>query len=292
MIVDRLIYKIKDVSSTDFEKFRLGLDKLETAGKIPRIRFEIGQGASEYHYNLHISQGEGAVYIGWEHNTAKPNIVRGELSYDMKVEYNPQKLNESIRSAIEWIQDAFDGRQHLVTSLDLAHDMDVPRDNIVVVPTTGREENRYRSDRYYGFKSKDGYLKVYDKNRERREKVGAKEFDPDRPFWTRIEYTMKLKGGVSVDDLKRLELPEPPYRIWNVSGEEFEHVKPEIRACIYAVRMGYMQFKDFSRYKRPQIEKAFDRCEELALGSLIEDSWKDICKMVERQILKPDLLTL
>jgi len=285
--MDKIVYMIDNVSLSDFQKLKDDLGELEYKGKLSSVVYRVGTGISEYHYNLHIGHGEGAVFIGWQHNASRPVFVGSEKLWDMKIEYNPSKLLEWHTVALRCLQSNFVWHDRRLITIDLCVDIEVHKDSIFVF-ARGKEENRYRGDRYYGYKSNHGHLKVYDKKRERKEKAGIDVFPEDEMYrdLTRIEYTLKFDKGINYAMFKLIDpltiASEYQFKIINdINGLS---VKAEYRACILAVLWGQMQVKQFSRYTRPHIEKALADCEELALGSLAEGSWKTLLNSIHKNM--------
>jgi len=290
--IDKLIYMIDFISPSEFQEFKDKLSELELRAKICSVNYKIGTGVSEYHYNLHIGRGDGAVYIGWQHNTSKGEYVGSSKVWTMKVEYNPAKTSVEHEEAIALLQKMFCEHTKRLTTLDFCFDVEIDTNSIFVFPKTGKEENRYRGDRYYGHKSNTGYLKVYDKKRERLEKANIYVF-PEDEMWrelARIEYTLKIENGITLDLFRLINVKDigNEYDI-RIFKEYDEKIKPEIKACIIAILWGQMQVKDFGRYTKPHIKKAIENSEELALGTLIQGSWTNILNIINKHLYKYEL---
>src|SRR5688500_16670495 len=85
-----------------FNDFLIGLSNLEAQAYCPEIKRWVGKRASEYHHNVMIGDGEGAMIVQYKHNS-KPER---EPFYSVRVEYNPQKVNV-VGFAIDWLKECF-----------------------------------------------------------------------------------------------------------------------------------------------------------------------------------------
>lgn len=275
VILDKLIYKILKVTMDEWDSFLKDLNYYETWLFCDSVKREIGKGASKYHYELRIGLGEGAIFIGFKHNMSK-NIGH----WDIKVELNPQKSDKHKVVIENVIQQHFKHHHKVVTLLDLAIDVEYSTKDILVLPKYAREENRYRGDRYFGNKGKHGYLKVYDKKRERKEKANV---EVPQDVLTRIEYTIKFASeGVTFQLLRKLEvLTESEYTIYLIN-KELDNTDVLIDCAVNSILTGHKQFKDFGRYQKEKIKKALSQLDTLESGQLIKAHWDSIVDMARK----------
>lgn len=254
--LDRVVAIYPEVRLSDFQRFFDEAEYLERHGLTERVARWIGKGMSEYHYNVKVGDGEGAVMIQCKHNSARERQGR----YDMRVEFNPQKISQEKRLALGlthrfaliegWTASKVD-----VTLMDIAVDLPFDPRRVMVISKTGREENRYRGDRYYGRKGEHGRIKCYDKKRERKERAGEEiAFD----HLTRVEFTWR--GRVRLERLESVVLGfDDLYAVWILGGEKPE--KAEVRAFIAAIQAGVIQFKELTRTNQRKVKEALESAE-------------------------------
>lgn len=276
--LDRLVAVYKNVSTYAFGKFVIELDYHEKNGLIESVRHWKGKGVSEYHHNFKVGDGEGSVTIQYKHNTQPERQQR----YNMRIEFNPSKVSGHKDNLFHLIQSRFgkgeNGRTIInITMMELAIDVEVNPKTVMVFPKQGREENRIRGDRYYGMRGRHGRLKVYDKKREREEKG----FTVDAKKLTRIEFTWK--GEVKLERLESVELGAGKLydiRVWR--NEKVE--KAEVNAYIFAIAMGHLQLKDFTRTNQRHIKEALKDCETLGLDGAFDyrlpEIKREVCELL------------
>lgn len=277
--LDRLVVIFKNISTYAFDRFATELNYHEENGLIEQVKHWKGKGISEYHHNFKIGdKEEGSVTIQYKHNT-KPEKER---HYDLRIEFNPSKVNEHKERLFHLIQERFAvseiGRTLInVTMMELACDVEVDHKAVMVFPKQGREENRIQGNRYYGMRGRHGRLKVYDKKREREEKG----YKVDVEKLTRIEFTWK--GEVRLEDLQTVELgADKLYEIKVWRDEKVE--KAEIRAYLLAIATGNIQLKEFTRTNQKHIKNALESCETLGFDGAFDyrlpEIKKEICGLL------------
>lgn len=205
----------------------------------------------DYHYNLRVGSGSGAVFVGYQHNAEKS--VSG--SFTLKVEFNPSKPTKEQEMLLNVFKTTFKDKEILVKGLDLAFDVQEPKEKIFVFSLTGRSQDRNKGTAYFGTRGKTGYLKVYNKKKELEEKQGETvEYD----YLTRIEYSLRMKDAItlsmfsSVDNFSINEL----YKIHLIEDENA--LDPFMKAAFFSYLNGYQDLKEFSKYQRNKIKKALD----------------------------------
>jgi hypothetical protein len=276
-IIDRVVAVYPDVSEKDFQRFFDELDYLETHGFVEKTERWVEKAASKYHYNIRVGKGEGALIIQYKHNSA------GEREFhDMRVEYNPQKLTREREMALGpahrfALIEGWAASKVEITMMDIAVDLPVDPRRVMVLSKTGREENRFRGDRYFGSKGEHGRLKVYDKARERREKAG-KEIGHEL---TRVEFTWR--GRVRLERLESCELGSNKLYEVKILGEKAE--KAEIRAFIAAIQMGVIQLKELTRTNQRKVKEALSAVEGVDLERAFEVAKGDIKRELERVLV-------
>ena len=228
--------------------------------------------------NITFGNGEGAIYVGWRHNSFRRNR---ELANKLKIEFNPSKCHpEYVLFSI--FKKLFTKNHKKITMLDIAWDVAVYKDSIIVKAKTGREENRLNGSRYWGTPGSNGRLKIYDKKKER-EKVGVKI---NQPLLTRIEYTWKMNKGISIESLDEISIkPSEFYDLYLVNFKQnnekqlSKQKQAKILSMVYAIQQGWFQLKDFSRTAQEHIKKALECHSKLPLDQSIQESMKTIKKI-------------
>ena len=277
--LDRVVLVFKNLSTYAFERFCKELEYMELNGHIEAVKFWIGKGVSEYHYNFKVGDGEGSVLVQYKHNSKQEKGSR----YDARVEFNPAKVGKEKGRLFDIIQQRFTiagtGRTIInVTMMEIAYDLKVNHKAVMVFPKQGREENRIQGNRYYGMRGRHGRLKVYDKKREREEKGHKVEEDE----LTRVEFTWK--GEVKLERLETLKLGADKLYEVKIYGGERVASKAEIRAYILAIATGNIQLKEFTRTNQRHIKEALESCETLGMDGMFDyrlpEIKAEICNLV------------
>lgn len=278
--VDNVIFYVEKVTPFQFENFLKQLDLGELHGKIQRVKYKMGTGASEYHHNLYVGEGGGAIYIGYEHNSSP----RGQNSYRLRLEVNPSKHStEQLNAAKEWFigifVQSFWGNTKLIKGIDLAFDVPIALDRLHAISLTGRARQQFKNTVYFGTSGKHGRLKMYDKKAELKKKQGI---EIPEEHLTRIEYSIRMGEPVTFQLFSKVGNMniDKEYQISEFKIGETEGL---IKACVLAVISGEMELKEFTRTYREKTKKALadmgllelDRAYSNAHGALMDTihSW-------------------
>ncbi|MBR3335690.1 MAG: hypothetical protein IKG26_01560, partial [Bacillus sp. (in: Bacteria)] len=231
---------------------------------------------------IHIGHGEGAIFIGWKHNSANEKD-----SYDMKVEFNPSKFenNELQKDGYEKVFEIVFGtlnkvlksNKRVVNGMDIAFDMERSMSDIVSYSKTGRQQDRHKGTIYYGNRNKNGYLKIYDKKKELLAKFGRLV---ESEFLTRIEYSWRDSDGVVIDEIRK----SPPFSIdesYVFSILDLKNVRGALKACLICYSNGTMDMKEFPRRTKESIKKALEEMDHLAVDTILQDCWLSILENIK-----------
>ncbi|MFY4652857.1 hypothetical protein ACOVJV_29135 [Bacillus pacificus] len=241
-----------------------------------------GTSIRDYHRVIHIGHGEGAIFIGWKHNSANEKD-----SYDMKVEFNPSKFenNELQKDGYEKVFEIVFGtlnkvlksNKRVVNGMDIAFDMERSMSDIVSYSKTGRQQDRHKGTIYYGNRNKNGYLKIYDKKKELLAKFGRLV---ESEFLTRIEYSWRDSDGVVIDEIRK----SPPFSIdesYVFSILDLKNVRGALKACLICYSNGTMDMKEFPRRTKESIKKALEEMDHLAVDTILQDCWLSILENIK-----------
>ena len=255
--LDNLVYYVDNVSQTAWERLTLELHLGEHQSLLPNVYRKIGTGASEYHHNLHIGQGGGAIMVSWKHNSERELSV----NYRMRVEFNPAKQTKM--NDWFWIQFRTITHQYnkYIKQMDIAFDIPTHVNNISAISLTGRDRSLFKNTRYFGSSGKSGRLKIYDKKTELENVQGISITDE---VLTRIEYTKKYDEPIALTLLESQEdlgINEE-YTISNFNLGDNEGI---IKASILAIQNCEMEMKEFSKSYKVKIKKAFADMEKFDL---------------------------
>ncbi|MGH0854914.1 hypothetical protein, partial [Bacillus cytotoxicus] len=283
--LDRLMIKFEDVTERQFSDVLTKITAKQIFISNTIIHEHHGTSIRDYHRNLHIGHGEGKVFIGWKHNSAKEKD-----SYDMKVEFNPSKFeNDEIQKdghekvfkvVFDTLNDVLKANKRLITGLDIAFDIERSMSDIVSYSKTGRQQDRHKGTIYYGNRNKDGYLKIYDKKKELLVKFNRLV---ESEFLTRIEYSWRDSDGVVVDGMRK----SPPFSIdelYSFSILDLKNVKGTLKACLICYSNGTMDLREFPRRTKESIKKALEEMDHLAVDTILQDYWLSILENIKKYI--------
>ncbi|WP_461202941.1 hypothetical protein [Anoxybacillus sp. TBDG-1] len=243
MSLDRINFRIEDVHVDDFQRFSDSLDIVEKMGFL-NVRRDFGKGHSEYKYNFHIGQGDGAVYVAYHHNSENAKLVKER--FHVKVEYNPSKHDRNDFKQFWLCMSDFSMFRKSIKSVDIAFDIPVPISNVVVVSTTGKAMNKYQTTMYFGQRSSNGFLRIYDKAKEEGKKDEVK---------TRIEFTLAFPPETTFQLLQSVSSYDV-FEQYIVSVVQYDKLDAELACVLYAINSGFRSLKDFTRRKQEKIKNA------------------------------------
>lgn len=263
---DMMNLRYEQVLEFEFLAIRREIEKLYANGEIVDYRFTEKTGATDYRHNIYIQPGfshEGGIYIGWCHNSSKPNQL---MSYDLKIELNPSKMNyltDENHKKTEFINDIkiykilgpiLDKKVVRIIEFDIAIDLKIKLDDLVSFARQGRSMNLIHGTRYYGVKHKDMFLKVYDKAKERKEKTGL-DVGTDL---TRLEFTIRPStgNGLTFSGLQKYLIDIDKYYSFALYPNNITDVS--IKSYIHSILSGYLQFKDFNHRQKKKINETLE----------------------------------
>ena len=280
--LDRLMIKYKDVTEKQFSDVLSKISSRQIFLPNTHINPIHGTSIRDYHRVIHIGHGEGAIFIGWKHNSANEKD-----SYDMKVEFNPSKFenNELQKDGYEKVFEIVFGtlnkvlksNKRVVNGMDIAFDMERSMSDIVSYSKTGRQQDRHKGTIYYGNRNKNGYLKIYDKKKELLAKFGRLV---ESEFLTRIEYSWRDSDGVVIDEIRK----SPPFSIdesYVFSILDLKNVRGALKACLICYSNGTMDMKEFPRRTKESIKKALEEMDHLAVDTILQDCWLSILENIK-----------
>ena len=267
-----------------FEKFCNKLTAHQVFIKETPIIHRLGTSIKDYHHNIHVGQGDGAVYIGYKHNASK-----SVMSYDMKVEFNPSKFQNQdyhvddvkviYKIVFGSLCKVFEKNKKCISGMDFAFDFTLPMNKIIPYSLTGRQQDRHKGTIYYGNRGKHGYLRQYDKKKEMQEVQGIEIEDE---YLTRVEYSLRLPEGVTINDFRRKK-----FRIDELYGFavlDTKKLKGTLKACVLAYTTGLMDLKEFPRRQKENIKKALKEMEVLDLDHILESRWEFVLDTIKYYI--------
>lgn len=309
--VDRVVLKFKDVTTDEFNNLQNSLIDLMESGYLYNVKSYQNASARSYLYNINIPVDEvvateGAIYIGYLHNSNK-NRLNGN-SFNMKMEFNPNKATHINQMVLLAIKQCLKNKQVELTDLDIAIDVPYPIKDVYSVSNKSRNTSSNNTTRYYGEQHKHGYLKIYDKTKERldfiksvnkaRKKQGLDELDikdyvPDHEV-TRIEVTLcpscksdevdkKAKEGVTFKQLQKHRFDFDSLYSIGVYGEDQDMV---FRCVMYAIMdsMSGIEAKDFPRGQKNKLKKQRNELQEtngFRLNYILKSCWQQLCESIE-----------
>lgn len=284
MILDNLILSVKHVTFDKYQAFmkELGADLMTydviEHNEAPLTAYTKNT-AREYHYNAIVGQGAGASYIGFQHNSERYNVLTG---CSMKLELNPNKETEEQKVLANTFRKHFEGYTIYIRGMDLAFDLEVEQENLVIVSQTGRHQDRHKGTIYFGTRGKHGYLRSYNKKKELKEKQGI-EIEADS--LTRIEFCMRMKDGVTVNTLECLDLEiNNLYQVSLLNKEELGTMEPVTKAILYSYLNGYQDLKEFTRTYKLKIKKALSNMNPVDLDQEFENAKADIKQVILKYV--------
>lgn len=270
--LDNLVFYVEMVDRDDWSRFIQRISQCEENGELPPVYHWIGKGYSDYHYNMNVGSGGGAINIGFKHNSVRENATR----YRMRVEFNPQKDGGRFRAFWDTLNSVFLTNSKLIKQLDLAFDYDVEIKRLFAISLTGRQRSYFKSTQYFGSKGSSGYLKIYDKKTELKDNQGVDIIAEHR---TRIEYTLKLEDPVTLHLLSKASTTiNSEYKIVHL---DVEKLTGELKASVLAIYHGWMKYGEFTRTTKTKIKKALESMESLDLDHAYKKAQPKIIETVK-----------
>lgn len=252
--LDMINMRIFSVHIDDFNSFLADLDYFEMVGALPTVKRTMGNKSySDYRYKINIGSGDGAVFIGYQANSVNAKVAKEK--FDMKIEYNPAKHDFKKYSMLWKAMSRFKGFRKGVKGIDLAYDFGLKITDIVPISLTGKQPNRLYGSYYFGQKGSSGFLKIYDKAKEEKEKGKVSEGSEQVPK-TRFEFSIVFDEPLNLQLFSKIDDFELN-KLYCVSCPELLEMDDEIQCYIYAIKTGFKTYADFkSRRKKEKIKKA------------------------------------
>lgn len=269
--LDNLIFYIDKVMPATFETFTAFLSEQEMQGNFTKINQWFGTSIKDYHHNLKIGDGAGAIMIGYKHN--KEQEKQG--TYRMRLELNPAKRNEEHERFSKILTVLFKGHPKLIKGLDIAFDLPVPIGALIPISLTGKYKGTYDDTIYFGKSGKNGRLKIYDKKKEMLHKQGK---EVEQLHLTRVEYSLRIEDPITVQLLKTAVIQfNKEYQISLLNMDKLEGL---VKACVIAVSDGKMQIKELTRTYQNKVKKALASMETLDLDHAYTSARNDILNII------------
>ena len=263
---------IEKVSKAEFQTFCMKLSKGEAFGEVMEVRESIGKGYSEYHFNLNIGQGEGAIRIGYEHNSCAVS-----KAYTMRLEFNPSKQSEKDYEGFWRVFKAlFKGHVKKIKQVDLAFDIAVHPFQLISTSLTGRQRTILKDTTYFGSRGNHGRLKIYNKRKEIENRTKTKFLDDSE--LTRIEYTYKFDVAVTAQMFSKTRLGFSEQ--YKVAMLDVNDMSGELKSMVLAYHHGMVQWKEFTRTSKNKVKKALDNMILLDLDHVYSKAVDDTVKRI------------
>lgn len=279
MVLDNLILNVKQVTFNKYEAFIKDLrEELVTWEVLEHNQTPLATYTKatvrEYHYNAIVGRSDGAVYIGYQHNAEKYDVIKG---CSMKLEVNPSKENKEQTILTEVFKKHFEGYEIFIRGMDLAVDLETEKNSILPVSLTGRHQDRHKGTIYFGTRGKHGYLRIYDKKKELKEK---QKIEITEESLTRIEFCARIKDGLTLKDLEILDWEMNDLYQVSFLDESKLPADPITKAILYSYVNGYQDLKEFTRTYKTKIKEALSNMSQLDLDKLFENAKPDIRKIL------------
>jgi hypothetical protein len=270
MLLDRINFRIEEVHVDDFQRFLDSLDTVERMGLL-NVRREFRKGVSEYAYNLHIGQGDGAVYIGYRHNSANAKMEKER--FHMKVEFNPNKHSFDEYKQFWLCMTDFREYKKGIKSIDLAFDLyGVSIDSIVPVSLTGKWMNKFQGTFYFGQRGSYGFLRIYDKAKEEGLKDEAK---------TRVEFTIEFPEATTFQIFQSVSSYDV-FEQYIVSVVDYDKLDAEMACILFSLHHAFRSLKEFSRRKQEKIKKALLETERIDFQTVFDEQKEAVFQAVRK----------
>lgn len=285
--IDRINLRIEKVKIKEFEELVMALkfyakgDKLKVLNDLKEDEddlFHIREleklGGTDYRYNLYLSEGrtsDGAVYVGYKHNSARLGDT-----YDLKVELNPSKCNKAQESLLKALHHKLGDKVVRLVEFDVAMDLQHRTSNVYIINKSGKLPSSYDTTRYFGQKHTNGYLKMYDKLKEQRLEISPK----GSLCLTRIEFTLRPNDntGLIYKDLEKYKFNlDKCYDIGLLDGINDITVK----CMALALTHGHIKRSELPRKQKEEIKSELDKIDnKLTIDKLLNDKWESLLDSV------------
>lgn len=285
--VDRVNLRIEKVTIKEFEQLDMRLQHLRHDSKLVllakrldkeqglfHIRTQEKLGGADYRYNIYLSEHDttdGAIFIGYKHNSAKA----GEY-YDMKVEFNPNKANKVQVYLLQALESFINTKVVRMVECDIAIDIPYKPSDVYVVNKTGKLPSSCDTTRYFGQKHTDGYLKLYDKLKE--QKLGVSSQGSEN--LTRIEFTLKPNGSDGLIYQKLLKYKVNLNKAYKV-GLLHEITDISVKCMALALTNGYIKRSELPRSVKDEIDNTLLKStNKMNIDIIINSRWQDLMESI------------
>lgn len=255
-----------DVSyKVDMVKMRLKIHNNVIQAIFDRTREDVEQfdyyesrSLKKYRHVWKVEQPSGATFaVMYRHNMEKPN---SHSYYWLAFEYNPQKVEKmGILESLVSMATIENPSKVEIVSADIAVDIPVHMDYVRAYRKGKARKLTYEEGNgktiYFGMKSSDNYLKIYDKQAERKSKGVQIEVT------TRLEVSHKvgkpltsLASWLPSDIIHDIYII--PQQVQMVTGEP---ITAMYQACLLAVENEEMTIQQFNRRTGNKIRELLER---------------------------------
>lgn len=277
--VDRINLRIEKVTSRQWQQIIDGLFYLVRDDKIVNYKVSEKFGVADYRHSINIdvaNDRQGAIYLGFKNNSAKLNV---NCTYDMKIEFNPSKSTEMTTNVHQLLNGIIGDNTVRLIEFDIA--IDVPyKLNDVFSFNARRQYSNVNGTRYYGKMHKDGYLKIYDKAKERKE-VANVDIGKDL---TRIEFTVKPNDGGGISHLNLLDYTVSYDKVYKIGL--LNSIKNTLTKCVVLALLSpdnSIKYKHLSKSEQAQVSSDLKEVKRLIqLDRVINDNMKDLVESFEK----------
>lgn len=264
--LDMVNIRIMSVHIDDYNAFLNDLDYFEDTGVLPMVKRSLGKGYSDYKYRLNIGQGDGAVFIGYQSNGVNAKVSKER--FDLKIEYNPSK-HDYKKFMYLWVSlKRFKDFKKAVKGFDIAFDLETEITDVIPISLTGKQPNRLYGSYYFGQKGANGYLKIYDKAKEEKDKGKSSEGVPK----TRFEFSIVLQDPLNLQLLSSVN-DLGLNKLYSISCPDLAQMDDEIQCYVYAIQTGFKTMADFkSRRKKEKIKKALQEAGTIDFDTIYKEN--------------------
>lgn len=291
--IDRVNLRIEKVTMKQFEQLDMRLQHLRYDSKLVLLDKRLGKeqglfhirtqekiGGADYRYNIYVSEHEttdGAIFIGYKHNSAKASEY-----YDMKIEFNPNKANNVQRYLLKALESIIDKKVVKLVECDIAIDIPYKPSDIYVVNKSGKLPSSCDTTRYFGQKHTDGYLKLYDKLKEQGLEVSSK----GSLNLTRIEFTLKPNKGDGLIYQKLLRYKVGLNKSYKM-GSLHEIGCISVKCMALALTNGYIKRSELPRSVKDEIDRTLIKItNRLDIDTIINSRWSDLMESINEWFMR------
>lgn len=280
-MIDRINLRVDKVTSQEWQQIIDGLfylvrDENVFDYTIPPEKLGIG----DYRHNIHIDMSDdrqGSIYLAFQNNSSR---LKANGVYDMKIEFNPNKSTEGTQEVFKLLDGILKGKAVRLIECDIAIDVPYKIQDVYTVNVSGRKCAMYDTTRYFGKASTDGYLKVYDKAKERRE-VANVDIGSDL---TRIEFTCRPNAREGLVYQKLLQHKVQYDKLYQIGlVEEIDDFAIKCMVMTIISKENVISYKDVPRSYRPILKKALNEMvNKMNIDFIINSKWKELIESIQQ----------